>query len=289
MPLAEALNEQAEADSKRLGKLPAKSSLKQLHFAPLIKPVVPTPPSVVNFWVRQAPFVARTFGNQSHGCCTIASQAVAAMRMERLEQKRTIQFSTSEILRVYYNMTKELYGGGDTGAYEVDALSRWRKPDLTFRDAEGMPHTIDAFLKINHADVNEVKRAIAFSGAHGIKACFQLPLAWSRVNPPTTWDIPKNQPMVGQWLPNSWGGHSTFSGVDYDTTGPRIAHTWYEGGKEVYYGLQRVSWRGFLSYVDECYLVIDAIDTWRQQELLTSNQAGAITEAVNSVSDQKIK
>lgn len=288
MPFEESLNEQSQAASKRLGKLPAKSSLKQLHFASLIKPIAPTPPSVANFWVRQAPFGARTFSNDTVGCCTIASQAVAAMRMERLEQKRTVQFSTSEVLRVYYNMTERLYGGGDTGAYESDALGNWRKPDLTFRDAEGMPHTIDAFLKINHADVDEVKRAIAFSGVHGIKACFQLPLAWSRVDPPTTWDIPKNQPMVGQWLPNSWGGHVVYC-ADYDTVGPRLSHTWYEGGKEVYYGLQRITWRAFLSYCDESYLIVDAVDTWLQQGLLTSNQAGAIKEAVNSVSDQKIK
>jgi len=288
MPFAEALNEQAEVNSKRLGKLPAKSSLKQLHFAPLIKPVAPTPPSVVNFWVRQAPFVARSYGNQSNGCCVRASQAVAATRMERLEQNRTVQFTASEILRVYYNMTERLYGGGDTGAYEVDGLSEWRKPDLTFRDADGMPHTIDAFLKINHTDVNEVKRAIAFSGVHGIKVCFALPLAWSKVNPPTTWDIPKNQPMIGQWLPGGWGGHSTFC-TAYDTVGPFIAHTWYEGGKEVYYGLQRVTWRAFLAYADEANLVVDSIDSWLHQGLLTPNQAGAITEAVNSVSDQKIQ
>jgi hypothetical protein len=196
--------------------------------------------------------------------------------------------STDEVLRVYYQMTADLYGGGDTGAYETDALSRWRKPDLTFKDTNGRPHTIDAFLKINHTDANEVKRAIALSGVHGIKACFSLPWAWATVDVTAVWDIPSDKhALIGDWMPNSWGGHSTFV-TDYDSFGPRIAHTWYDGGREIHYGLQKVSWRGFLAYCDEIYIVIDSVNSWKRQGLLDNKTAGAIVEAVNSVSDQKI-
>lgn len=281
-----ALNEQLESPGRRLGKLPARTSVRQLHFSHFVK-APPPPPAVSSFWLQRSPFVARSYGNREHGCCTIASQALAATRMERIEQRRSITVPTEQVLKAYYDLT-ELYGGGDTGAYEVDALSRWRKPDLTFRDADGRPHTIAAFLKINHTDINEVKRAIAFSGVHGIKACFSLPLAWENTDIPSVWDIPSDKtPLVGQWLVNSWGGHST-AVFDYDSFGPRVAHTWYDGGKDVNYGLQKVSWRAFLAYCDEIYVVIDSINSWKRQGLLDNQTAGAIVEAVNSVSSQKI-
>jgi hypothetical protein len=281
-------NEQSEAPAKSLGKLPAKSSLRQLHFAHFVK-APPPPPAFSNFWSLRSPFNARSYNNKLVGCCTRASQAVAATRMERIEQRRSISIPTDEVLRVYYAMTSRLYGGGDTGAYETDALSEWRKPDLTFRDTSGRPHTIDAFLRINHTDVTEVKRAIAFSGVHGIKACFALPWAWSHADlPASVWDIDADKrALIGDWLPGSWGGHSVYCN-DYDSFGPRIVHTWYDGGREVNYGLQKISWRAFLAYADEAYIVVDSLNSWRRQGLLDNKTAGAIVEAVNSVSDQKI-
>lgn len=288
MPFTEALNEQTDAGSKRLGKLPARSSVKQLHFARFAAAAAPLPPPSVSFWNKRAPFPAYTYGNTEHGCCTIASQAVMATRLERLEQRRTVGFAEDEILRVYYALTAREYGGGDTGAYETDALDNWRNPDLTFRDGKGRPHTIDAYLRVNHADINEVKRAIAFSGAHGIKVCYSLPAAWSNINMPDAWDIPEGQPMVGPWQPNSWGGHSMAAAAGYLVDALQQPHTWYKGGREIYYGIQRVTWRAVAGYMDEAYIVIDSVNAWKKQGLLTKRQAEMIVSAVNEVSDTKI-
>jgi hypothetical protein len=73
-----------------------------------------------------------------------------------------------------------------------------------------------------------VKAAIALSGKFGIKACFNLPLAFEHINPPEVWDVPAGQQLTGDWTPGTWGGHSTF--VDsYDATGPVICHSWWDG------------------------------------------------------------
>jgi hypothetical protein len=44
-------------------------------------------------------------------------------RFERIERRRTINLDDQEVIDKYLAMTSRLYGGGDTGAYEEDALS----------------------------------------------------------------------------------------------------------------------------------------------------------------------
>lgn len=267
----------------RLGKLPAKSSMKALFlsdFAQVIDKAVVLPKET-NFWARRSSFPVRTFGNTKYGSCTRSKQAVAAMRMERLETRQTPEITDEEVIRVYVDMSRRLYGGGDNGAYEIDALSEWRKPDLTFRDTKGRPLTIDAFLKVNHSDINAVKEAIHLSGAHGLAVCLNLPLAWSKVHPPNPWDLPEGQPMIGEYMPGSWGGHSMFSS-DYDERGLYVEHTW---------GMPRqlVTWRAAAAYMDESFMFIDSLNSWRKRHRLPLKVSEAIKEAVNSVSSQKIK
>lgn len=268
----------------RLGKLPAISKRTALHLTDFLfaQTTGVKLPEATNFWTKRTKFPLHTWGNNEHGCCTIASQALASLRMERLEQRKTVTISTDEVLRVYYAMTGRLYGGGDTGAYEVDALSNWRKPDLTFRDTKGRPYTIDAYLRVNHTDMNAVKTAIFLSAAHGQKVCFNLPLAWYGLQNPDTevWDIPEGQPLVGAYTPGTWGGHSMWA-LDYNKRGVVVGHTW---------GIpdQLVTWRGVMTYMDEAHLVIDSVNSWKKKASAILNIDG-IVEAVNAVSDQKIK
>src|SRR5688500_5959596 len=106
----------------RLGRLPLRSNRKALIFTDFLKADTPEPPKKTNFWPKRTPFQNRTFGNTSYGSCTRSKQAIAALRMERLEQRRTIEITDQEVIRVYTEMSDRLYGGGDNGAYEVDAL-----------------------------------------------------------------------------------------------------------------------------------------------------------------------
>lgn len=159
--------------------------------------------------------------------------------------------------------------------------SEWRRPDLTFRDYKGRPLTIEAFLAVNHTDQQAIKEAIFTAGAHGIKVCLNLPLAFQGVYPPRVWDLPEGQAPIGPWLPGSWGGHS-MSCVDYNEFGLRLPHQWDIPD-------QWISWRAAAIYIDESFLVIDSVDNFRKRTGVPKKVAEAIKDAVNQVSDMKIK
>jgi hypothetical protein len=268
-------------DNVKLGRLPMKTTRKALLFADFFK-FMKLPKQQI-YWTTVAPLPLRTFGNNEYGDCTRAKQAVAAMRMERLEQKRTIEINDEEVVRVYLAMTGRLYGGGDTGAYEDDALNEWRDPEKTFMDASGHLYTIDAYLRINAANHQEVKAGLAFAGAKGIAICLNLPLAFSKLDPPAKWDVPEGRPLTGEWMPGSWGGHSMWAN-GYTPEGIILDHTW---------GLPNnvLTWNAAAAYMDEAHLVIDSIDAWRKKakDRKVKKQLADVIAAVNEVSAIKIK
>ncbi len=265
----------------RLGKLPAKTSMKSLLLSDFTRQATAElPPAKTDFWRKRKSFPLRTFGNTKYGCCTRAKQAIAMMRMERIETGKLIEITDEEIIRVYTDMSNRLYGGGDNGAYETDALSEWRKPDLTFRDKKGNPLVIDAFLKIQHSSLEAVKNAVWTAQAHGIAVCLNLPRAFAAKGL-TVWDIPENEPLIGDKMPGTWGGHSMWVN-EYNEFGVRHPTTW--GLPDIW-----ISWRAFLAYCDEAYLVIDSADKWRKQAANKFLNLDAVVEAVNGVSAQKIK
>jgi hypothetical protein len=271
-------NETIAVIGKRLGRGPTKADPRAL-FANRFAALEEKPPAKTDFWPDRAGFPLQTFGNLQWGDCTIAKQAHAALRMERLEQRRTTTIADDEVVRVYHAMSERLYGGGDNGAYETDALDNWRRQDLTFRDYKGRALTIDAYLRLNPYDHDEVKRSLALAGAHGIAVCLNLPWAFASIDPPADWDIPSGTAPVGEWQPGSWGGHSMFA-RDYDETGIWLVHTW---------GIpdQRLTWRAASMYMDEAHLVVDSWNWWKANRPGVMDFPG-IREAVNRVSSVKI-
>jgi hypothetical protein len=268
----------------RLGKAPALSMPKMLHLSSFAD-TEKEPPVATKFWTKRAKFPLRHFGNRRYGDCTRASQALLAMRMERIETRSTPVITDEEVIRVYKEATARYFYvdwdkdpvGADTGMFEVWALDDWRRPELTFKDTKGRPLTIDAYTRINQANIKEVKNALWLSGAHGIKVCFNLPLAWQS-NPSGIWDIPEDQQPVGPYLPGSWGGHS-MAAVDYDEKYVYLPSSWaFPDGK--------ITWRAFLIYCDEAYMVIDSIDAWKKKKAI---DVMGIKKAVNLVSSYQIK
>jgi hypothetical protein len=250
----------AQGGGKKLGRLPAKSSEKALLFKKYLRAV--KVPAESDFWRKRSDFPGRTYGNagpDGAGDCTRASQANASVRMERIETRRTIDVADAEVLRVYFDMTTRLYGGGDTGAYETDALDEWRRPDRTFKDMKGRAYVIDAYTRVNHLDLDEVRAAIYLSGTKGIKLCLSLPQAFLGIDPPAPWDIPDGQVLTGNWLGQF--GHSLFADA-YGKEGVRLVHSWYTGEGVEYH--QTLTWRAFAAYVDEVHSVVDSIDAWRK-------------------------
>ena len=270
------------AADKKLGRLPSKSDTRALMFARFAAAPKKLP-KATNFWSRRTAFPIRTFGNTQVGNCTRAKQAIASMRMERIETTHTPRITDQEVVRVYREMSERLYGGGDNGAFETDALSEWRKPQFTFRDNRGRPLTIDAYTRINASDHEELRTALWTAGAHGIAICVNLPQAFKTINPPAAWDIPAGRTPIGNWLPGSWGGHSMWA-RDYDEEGIWLCHTW--GMRD-----QRMTWRAAAIYLDEAHLVIDSLNYWRKKKPEAARYLDfkGLRKAVNKVSSQKIE
>ena len=268
-----------DTPNRKLGKLEVKGHMNQLVFRDYIKTTADVP-EVFNFWGKRKPFPYYDTGNSDMGNCTRASQALLAQHMERLEQRKTIQISRDEIVRVYVEMSDRLYGGGDNGAYEIDALNCWRNADYTFRDYKNRPVTIQAYARINHFNIAEVKKALFLSGAKGIKVCFDLPIAWAWVTN-HVWDIPDGQRATGQYQVGSWGGHSCMAKAVYTKEGLFIPSTWNEPD---YF----MTWRAFATYASEAYLVVDDVNVWKKRVDNKVLNLKALVSDVNNISDVKI-
>jgi hypothetical protein len=276
-------SDRAPQGEKKLGRIAPKSSPRALMFARFAAAPAKAPPKATSFWKNRKPFPVRTFGNDHYNDCTRAKQAIAMMRMERLESGRTPVITDEEVVRVYMMMEKELYDGTDSGAYETDALDQWRRPEKTFRDSKGRALTIDAYLRINHTDQQEIRRSLWTAESHGIAVCLNLPEVFKAINPPAAWDIPEGTAPIGAYRPGSWGGHSMWA-RDYDETGLWLVHTW--GQKD-----QLITWRAAAVYLDEAHLVIDSLDYWRKHKPRAARaiDLAGVKKAVNAVSSQKIE
>jgi hypothetical protein len=262
------------------GRLPRRGDARDLNFAAYFAPVK-VPLSFRPFKSRK-PFPRQGFGNIEYGDCTKAKQAIAALRMERLEQRRTITIADAEVVRVYLDMTQRLYGGGDTGAYETDALSEWRRPEYTFRDGKGRPYTIEAYTRVNVSDLDEVRAALYTSSSVGLAVCANMPDAWKGQD---TWDAPVDRSsFTGIWTPGGWGGHSMWispndQGWLYTEDGVYI-QTWTDAPR-------LITWRAFAAYFDEAHNVIDSVNSWKKR-LGAKFNAKALIRDVNEVSSLPI-
>ncbi len=133
---------------------------------------------------------------------------------------------------------------------------------------------IDAFTRVNHFNLEEVKAAIFLGGAHGIKVCFNLP--WAFTENLLQWDIPGDQAPIGKWTPGSWGGHSMYA-YDYDKNWIYGPHSW---DLDDY----RISWKAFSMYCAEAYLPIDKIVDWKKKPVAKLLDLTNLKASVNQVS-----
>ncbi len=116
--------------------------------------------------------------------------------------------------------------------------------------------------------------------AKGIKVCFNLPLAWSRI-PGERWDIPEGQAAIGEYLPGSFGGHSITS-IGYNLTGVVLLNSW--GFKD-----HIITWKALATYCDESYLIVDSVNAWKKnREVNKLIDLTNLKAAVNKVSSVQI-
>ncbi len=245
-----------EIQPKKLGKLEVKHDRRNLMAAHYM---AATYPPEYDFMKGRRDIPARTFGNTSYGCCTLASQANALARFERLEQRRTILIPDQTVISNYLEMT----GGADEGWYELDAIKRWRT--IGFPASATRRYTIDGFAQITPQSIDQMKAALW--NFKVIKVCFGLPASWSTIDPPTyavdgvggVWDVGDDSPTFGF---GSWGFHSMMAD-GYNSEGIWIGHTWYHGTKTA---RQFVTWAAVVKYADEAYSIVDSFNAWRSKK-----------------------
>lgn len=257
---------------KLLGKAPKQEDQRNLMAARYLASEFP---AKYDWQKKRKPAPSRTFGNTEYGDCTLASQANALIRMERIEQRRTVLIPDQTVISNYLEMT----GGADSGWYELDALKRWRSNGFLYRSDRR--YTIDAFAEIHPTNTDEMKAALWQFKV--IKVCFGLPKAWSRIDPPGFGSSPATE---GAWdvgvgpdyEPYSWGGHSMMAD-GYDENGLWVAHTWYHAPKPA---RQLVTWEAVRKYADESYSIIDSFDGWRKKAAFDVQQLQKDVEKVTA-------
>ena len=122
----------------------------------------------------------------------------------------------------------------DKGADPLTCLKYWRKQGIAGRKIEG-------FASVNPSNQDRLMQSVSiFENSY---LALGLPAALQNIPDGDPWDIPAGQPLTGEWLPGSWGGHMVES-PKYDENYCYIV-TWGN--------LVPVSWRFLMTYCDEAY------------------------------------
>jgi hypothetical protein len=183
------------------------------------------------------------FLNDRLGSCTQASKGHGVITFERSSSQRgELQLTDADIEAAYSRVGGYVPGRPETdnGAYELDSLKDWRKNGLG-RERDGTPHTIYAFVRVDHTDHQEVRLAHYVFG--GLKVCAALPLsAADQIRAGALWDVTSGYRAEA----GSWGGHSMYS-FAYNRASAAV-WTWGEP--------QWMTWAWWDAYVDEVYAVI---------------------------------
>lgn len=227
---------------KRLGVV---QDPRTFHLRRLLEPGILPP--IPRSW-RMAHNLAEVpmFANDQYGDCTLASHGHRIVAQEHSTQQREIQLSDAEVLASYTAVTgfDPRNPATDNGAYMLDVANYMRRTGMG-REKDGSRHTIDAFVKVDHTNHNEVKTACVLFG--GIWIGVWLPTSAQRQTGPTkAWDIPDGRAAEGDYEPGSWGGHA-IHGIGFNAAGVET-YTW---ARE-----QFMSWRFWDHYVDEAYAFI---------------------------------
>lgn len=226
--------------ARKLGKLPPRRDLRNLKFARYVDLTkLPAPPSERD-WTKKA--LLSPWGmmlNDQIGDCGEAGKA-HLIQVQTAANDNEITISDEEILKAYQRNSGYVPGdeSTDNGEVLIDSLKDWATNGIG-------GHKIGAFAEVDHTNRLLVEAAINLGG--GVYVGAALPLAAQNQ---TVWDVAPPGSHDSTFAPNSWGGHC-MALVAYGRTHV-VFVTWG--------GLKVATWEWFLTYVDECYFVLD--DDW---------------------------
>lgn len=236
----------------RLGKQEHKYDERTLMLARFFKPDVLVP-AVFDFDKNRAKFPIRMWGNDQWGDCVIAGQANHLLRLERIEQRRTINCVDENAVARYKRLTGARSPGdeNDVGLVVLDAMRDWKHHgwNLGIRN-----YTISAYGELEPNDPAQLRAACYL--LHGVHFGFSLPGAAQYMTDSGVWDY---HGETGQnWEPGSWGGHLVFSKA-YTKGGMKVL-TW---GREI------LVTDAFINrYADEAWAVVDSLDAWKTKQTI---------------------
>jgi|SRR3989304_2882336 len=239
-----------------LGKLEYKYDERTLQISEFIDPEFWFPPSY-DFDKDRRSFPVTSWGNTLWGNCVIASRANHLLRLERIEQRRTVKLKDYHVIDKYKELTGSLNPGDtfDQGLVVLDTLKDWRNNgwhlDLIRKHlSQHKIYKIAAFGELNPLDKVQLRRACFY--LFGIQMGFWLPLSAQTQTSQGYWDIVESSPYS---KPGSWGGHLVYA-KKYDTDNFYVL-TW---GKEI-----RVTNAFIEKYCDEAWAIVDDFDFWRDK------------------------
>lgn len=218
-------------------------------------------PGRYDFDAKRAPFQLSPWGNDSWGNCVKVAEGNQLVRLERLEQKRTLKLTTyhvveeykAEVMRQFGVQTNSPGDVNDSGLVMLHNLRNWRKVgwplDFTKKKGDTRQYHIAAFGELESNDPEQLKNAIFL--LHGVQLGFWLPRAAQAMTRKGTWDY--NGETGPEWAPGSWGGHAVYSKA-YTPENIEVL-TW---GMKV-----RVTDKFIAKYCDEAWAVVDSFDHWR--------------------------
>lgn len=247
----------------RLGKQEAKYDQRTLSLATFMAP--PAVPSSFDFDKTRASFPLHAWGNDAWGNCVKVGQANQLVRLERLEQRRTLKLTEELVVEAYKDEVQREFGSRpehagdayDSGLYVLDNLKNWRAIgwplDFTKTPNDTRTYSIAAFGELIPVDWEQIKAGIYL--LHGVQLGLSLPMGIQGNY--TYWDYPATNGDE-KWRPGSWGGHLVYAKA-YDGDDLEIL-TW---GMKV-----KVSREFIAKYCDEAYAIVDNFDAWRKSKSL---------------------
>lgn len=236
----------------RLGKQDYEHDPRTVALGSLLKTPAGIPPHY-NFDMARTPIPIKVWGNDKWGDCVMAGRANHLLRLERLEQRRTVRLNDGQVVEEYQYESAVQFGKSpktagdpnDQGLIVLQALKYWRNTGWMVNKKN---YKIAAYGELDPADTYQLRQAIYL--LHGIQFGFALPAA---VHGNTSlWDVGGTEP---EWRPGSWGGHLVYAKA-YDEKTFEIL-SW---GEKI-----RVTDAFVRRYCDEVWAVVDSLDPWKKR------------------------